>query len=68
MRSSDEKKDFKQLLLDDKEVMGVLDRKAIDEAFDLKVQLRHVDQIFDRVFGEAAASAETGNRKLGAGS
>src|SRR5207302_8205288 len=55
MRSYDEKKEFKQLLLDDKDVMGVLDRKTVDDAFDLKVQLRHVDEIFDRVFGAATA-------------
>src|SRR5437867_2784363 len=67
MRSYDEKKDFKQLLLADKDVMNVLDRKAIDDAFDLKVQLKHVDAIFDRVFGGAAVSA-TGRWKLGAGS
>ena len=68
MRSYDEKKEFKQLLLDDKDVMGVLDRKTVDDAFDLKVQLRHVDEIFDRVFGAAAASTKAGSRKLGAGS
>jgi adenylosuccinate lyase len=56
MRSYDEQKDFKQLLLADKDVMGVLDRKTIDEAFDLKVQLRHVDHIFDRVFKVPAAA------------
>ena len=56
MRSYDEKKDFKQLLLDDKDVMGVLDPKALDDAFDLKVQLRHVDTIFDRVFKVPAAA------------
>ena len=67
MRSFDEKKDFKQLLLDDPDVMGVLDRKAVDGAFDLKVQLRHVDAIFDRVFGEAAASANAGSWKQEAG-
>jgi adenylosuccinate lyase len=50
MRSFDEQKDFKQLLLADGNVCGVLDRKAVDDAFDLKVQLRHVDRIFDRVF------------------
>jgi adenylosuccinate lyase len=50
MRSYDEKKDFKQLLLDDKDVMGVLDRKAVDDAFDLTGQLRHVGRIFDRLF------------------
>src|SRR5205814_6533710 len=43
MRSYDEKKEFKQLLLDDKDVMGVLDRKTVDDAFDLKVQLRDDD-------------------------
>src|SRR3989441_1861995 len=55
-------------LLDDKDVMGVLDRKTVDDAFDLKVQLRHVDEIFDRVFGAAAASTKAGSWKLGAGS
>jgi hypothetical protein len=30
--------------------MGVLDEKTVDDAFDLKVQLKNVDQIFDRVF------------------
>ena len=28
----------------------MLDRKTVDDAFDLKVQLKNVDQIFDRVF------------------
>jgi adenylosuccinate lyase len=50
MRSYDENRDFKQLLLEDRDVTGVLDRKTLDDAFDLKVQLRHVDKIFDRVF------------------
>src|SRR5687767_9450289 len=50
LRSYDEKKDFKQLLVADKDVMGVLDQKTIEDAFDLKVQLKNVDQIFDRVF------------------
>jgi adenylosuccinate lyase len=50
MRSYDEQRDFKQLLLADKDVMGVLDPKTIDQAFDLKQQLRHVGHIFERVF------------------
>jgi adenylosuccinate lyase len=50
MRSFAEQRDFKSLLLDDKDVTGVLPRQAIDEAFDLAVQLRNVDAIFDRVF------------------
>ena len=50
LRSYDEAKDFRQLLLADADVMAVLDRKTIDDAFDLKVQLKNVDQVFDRVF------------------
>jgi adenylosuccinate lyase len=61
MRSYDERKDFKQLLLADSDVMGVLDRKTLDEAFDLAVQLRHVDRIFDRVF-KVPAEAAAGSR------
>ena len=66
MRSYDDQKDFKQLLLADPEVMGVLDRRAVEDAFDLRVQLKNVDTIFDRVFGAATTAA--GNRRtLGAG-
>jgi adenylosuccinate lyase len=57
MRSYDERKDFKQLLMADKDVMSVLDRATIDASFDLAVQLRHVGQIIDRVFAPAATPA-----------
>ena len=50
MRSYDEAGDFQQLLLADKDVMGVLDRKTLEDAFDLNVQLKNVEKIFDRVF------------------
>jgi adenylosuccinate lyase len=43
-------KDFKQLLLADKDVMAVLDSKTVEDTFDLKMQLKNVDAIFDRVF------------------
>jgi adenylosuccinate lyase len=56
LRSYDEQKDFKQLLLGDKDVMGVLDSKTVDDAFNLKVQLKNVDAIFDRVFVTEAAT------------
>ena len=70
LRSYDEQKDFKELLLADKEVMGVLDPKAVEDAFNLKVQLKNVATIFDRVFGPAAAAAagQTRSSKLEAGS
>jgi adenylosuccinate lyase len=51
MRALDEGQDFKQLLLNDADVMGVLDRKSLEAAFDLNVQLRHTNEIFERVFG-----------------
>ncbi len=52
IRSHDEHLDFKTLLLDDPDVMGALTREEIEKVFDLKVQLRHVDDIFHRVFRE----------------
>ncbi len=53
MRSFHEQQDFKQLLLADPDVMRVVGREVIEEAFDLGAQLRNVDRIFDRVFPPA---------------
>src|SRR6266511_1513083 len=50
MRSYDEQKDFKQLLLADADVTRLLPQADIERAFDLDDQLKHVDHIFDRVF------------------
>ncbi len=50
MRSFDEHRDFKALLLSDPEVTRVLSPAEIERAFDLDEQLKHVDHIFDRVF------------------
>ncbi|HEY7792002.1 MAG TPA: adenylosuccinate lyase [Vicinamibacterales bacterium] len=55
MRSFDEATDFKRLLLADPDVRSVLNEGAIERAFDLDEQLRHVDTIFDRVFQSVAA-------------
>ena len=52
MRAVDEARDFKALLLADVEVTGVLPPAEIERAFDLGDQLKHVNQIFDRVFEE----------------
>jgi adenylosuccinate lyase len=54
MRSFAEQVPFKDLLLADPDVTRVLSPAEIERAFDLHVQLRHVDDIFDRVFGKAA--------------
>jgi adenylosuccinate lyase len=58
MRAFHEKRDFKELLLADREVTTVLGPAEIDKAFSLEDQLRNVNGIIDRVFaGEAVASA-----------
>jgi adenylosuccinate lyase len=56
MRAFDERRPFKALLLEDAEVMRVLTPGDVDRAFDLDVQLRHVDQIFERVFASRMAT------------
>jgi adenylosuccinate lyase len=54
MRSFHEQQDFKQLLLADADVTKVLSPAEIERAFDLHEQFRHVDHVFDRVFGPSA--------------
>jgi adenylosuccinate lyase len=51
MRSFAEQRDFKALLLADPDVTRALTREDVDRAFDLEEQFRHVDSVFDRVFG-----------------
>jgi adenylosuccinate lyase len=53
MRSFAEQKDFKSLLLADADVAKVLEPEDIERAFDLNGQLRNVDAIFARVFGQS---------------
>ena len=55
MRSFDEQRDFKTLLLADPDVTTVLSREQIEKAFDLDDQLRNVDKVFARVFAGVPA-------------
>ena len=57
MRAHDEGREFRELLLDDPDVMQALEREEVERTFDLAVQLRHVDGIIERVFGAAPAGA-----------
>jgi adenylosuccinate lyase len=57
MRAFAEKQDFKALLLADSDIGKAMDRAAIEAAFDLNGQLRHVDTIFGRVFGAGRAGS-----------
>jgi adenylosuccinate lyase len=50
MRAFQERRQFKDLLLADAEVIKVLPPQEVERAFDLDDQLKHVDVIFDRVF------------------
>jgi adenylosuccinate lyase len=47
----DEDRDFKTLLLEDPEIREHLSRDDIEAVFNYKYHLKHVDDIFERVFG-----------------
>ena len=49
----DRSKNFKDLVLTDEEITRYLSRKEIEDLFDLRRYLRHVETIFRRVFGNA---------------
>ncbi|WP_313135704.1 adenylosuccinate lyase [Paracoccus jeotgali] len=53
MKVWEEGKDFKTELLSDAEVTAALSPAEIEEKFDLGYHTKHVDTIFDRVFGQA---------------
>jgi adenylosuccinate lyase len=59
MRSDAERRDFKDLLLADPDIAAVIGPAQLVRAFDLDEQFKHVDEIFDRVFGETPGRAET---------
>ncbi len=46
----DEKKTFKQAVLEDSEITKYFSKEELERIFDLSYYLRHVDTIFDRVF------------------
>jgi adenylosuccinate lyase len=50
MLSFAEQRDFKTLLESDADVSRVLSKANIERAFDLEDQLKHVDEVFERVF------------------
>jgi adenylosuccinate lyase len=53
MRAWKEAKNFRELVLADKAIVGRVPRKQVECAFDLKRQLRNVDKIFARVFPDS---------------
>ena len=59
MRSFHEQTDFKQLLLADSDVTAVLPKAELERAFELHEQFKHVDHVFDRVFGPVQSGASS---------
>jgi len=52
MRAWKEGLNFRELILKDKQITGRVPRQQVERAFDLKRQLRNIDGIFARVFGQ----------------
>ncbi len=50
MKSWETGRPYKDLVLADSRITALLNRKEIDQSFDLPYHLRHVDAIFERVF------------------
>jgi adenylosuccinate lyase len=71
MRAWKEDLDFRQLVLQDKNITSRVPAKQIEHAFDLKRQLRNIDKIFARVFKDGSGAAQpkkvSGRRKATAG-
>jgi adenylosuccinate lyase len=67
MRAWKEGLDFRDLVTHDKEITRRVPRDKVEHAFDLKRQLRNIDKIFVRVFGEetpvSAKSAKASSAK-----
>jgi len=51
MRAWKKKKDFKELVLNDSDILTSLKPEEIETLFDVKAQMGHVNTIFARVFG-----------------
>jgi adenylosuccinate lyase len=57
MRAWNQGLNFREQVLNDRSITGRVPEKAIQRAFDLKRQLRHIDAIFARVFGPRGTRA-----------
>jgi adenylosuccinate lyase len=63
MRAWQKGENFRDLVRKDKQIAARVPQKTIERAFDLKRQLRNVDQIFARVFGGEIGGAPKLRRK-----
>lgn len=63
MRAWKEGLNFRELVFNDSNISGRVPAKAIQRAFDLKRQLRHIDAIFARVFTDTRPKTAKHGRK-----
>jgi adenylosuccinate lyase len=63
MRAWKEGLNFRELVFNDSNITGRVPTKAIQRAFDLKRQLRHIDAIFARVFANSGPKTAKHSRK-----
>jgi adenylosuccinate lyase len=63
MRAWKEDLNFRELILNDREIGGRVSRAKIERAFDLQRQLKNIDKIFARVFGKTGGRSEVGSAK-----
>jgi adenylosuccinate lyase len=64
MRSFDERRDFKGLLLADPDISRRLTAAELDRAFDLAEQFRHINHVFERVFAPESTVREAVGRAV----
>jgi adenylosuccinate lyase len=64
MRAWKEDLDFRQLVLHDKNITDHVPAKQLENAFDLKRQLRNIDKIFARVFGPSKSTPAAGRKPV----
>src|ERR1700728_512895 len=65
MRAWKEGLDFHQLVLSDKTITDKVPRKQIEYAFDLPRQLKNIDKIFARVFGQTKSKEKAQKKTSG---
>jgi adenylosuccinate lyase len=53
MRVWEKGEDFKTLLSKDETIERLMTKKELDALFDVRTHLKHIDDIFRRVFGDA---------------
>jgi len=63
MRAWKEGLNFHDLVMKDRSITSRVPRKQIERAFDLKRQLRNIDQIFARVFGGTSTVKSVSQKK-----